>query len=178
MTCFSTEIRHVHFNEKFYWFCNTTHGNNAIPGKTCHSIISYCFIWEDVCQKLGLCASSWVPNSTYSSCFHPYCFLVFGTLGEAFSWRLWSGILFLYQTISFVFWGRWFFSHFRSTGTFVVVCLYFKGTCIYKVMLIFQNRVFHMPIRKLQHVRLNCNKQKEYGEIDKVCLFLFINYPQ
>jgi len=42
---------------------------------------------------------------------------------------------------------------------------------IYKVMLIFQNRVFHMPIRKLQHVRLNCNKQKEYGEIDKVCLF-------
>ena len=45
----------------------------------------------------------------------------------------------------------------------------FEG--IYKIMLVFQNRVFHMPIRKLQHVRLNCNKQKEYGEIDKVCLF-------
>ena len=89
---------------------------------------------------------------------------------------LWSGILFLCQTISFVFWGRWFFSHFRSTGTFIVVCIYFEG--IYKVMLIFQNRVFHMPIRKLQHVRLNCNKQKEYGEIDKVCLFWFIDCPK
>ena len=170
--CFSTEIRHSHFNEMFYWFCNTTHGKNAIPEKTCHCIISNCFIWEDMLKiwfsffitgfKLGL-------QLVFS-------FLVFGTLDEAFSWRLWSGILFLYQTISFVFWSRWFFSHFRSTGTFIVVCIYFEG--IYKVMLIFQNRVFHMPIRKLQHVRLNCNKQKEYGEIDKVCLFWFIDCPK
>ena len=180
--CFSTEIRHLHFNEMVYWFCNTTHGNNAIPEKTCHCIISYCFIWEDMSKTWASCfitGSKLGLQLVFSSVlflgvWNPLMKHFLGILLTS----LWSGILFLCQTISFVFWGRWFFSHFRSTGTFIVVCLYFEGTCTHKVMLIFQNRVFHMPIRKLQHVRLNCNKQKEYGEIDKVCLFWFIDCPK
>ena len=46
----------------------TTHGNNAtcfaIPEKTCHTaVISYCFILK-TCKKLGLHASSRVPNAS------------------------------------------------------------------------------------------------------------------
>ena len=53
--CYSTEIRLLHFNEMFYRFCNTTHGNNAIPEKTCHCITSYCFIWEDMSKTWASC---------------------------------------------------------------------------------------------------------------------------
>ena len=45
-TYFSSEIKHLHFNGVL--LINTTHGNNEIPEKTFHSIISYCFIWEDI----------------------------------------------------------------------------------------------------------------------------------
>ena len=45
-TYFSSEIKHLHFNGVL--LINTTHVNNEIPEKTFHSIISYCFIWEDI----------------------------------------------------------------------------------------------------------------------------------
>lgn len=74
--------------------------------------------------RVFICIVSW--------CLEPLIKHILGILLTS----LWSGILFLCQTISFVFWGRWFFSHFRSKQTFIVVCLYFEGTCIYKVMLL------------------------------------------
>ena len=55
-TRFLSEIKHVvHLRsntciltEMFYQvlLINTTHGNNAVPEKICHCIISYCLIWD------------------------------------------------------------------------------------------------------------------------------------
>ena len=44
-TRFLPEIKHLHFNEMFYWLTQLIWKKcNYIPEKTCHCVISYCFI--------------------------------------------------------------------------------------------------------------------------------------
>ena len=57
-------------------------GNNAIPEEKYHCIISYCFIWEDKLKKLGLRASSSVPNTSKQPALCFYLFSVFATRHE------------------------------------------------------------------------------------------------
>ena len=167
----------------FYWFCDTTHGNSAIPEKTCHCIISYCFIWEDMSKIWALC---FIMGSKCG------LQLVFSSVLFLGVWNPWwstflAYYLQVYEVASFfsfeqflLYSGADDFSATLDPQELLLLYVFILKVHVFikYVMLIFQNRVFHMPIRKLEHVRLNCNKQKEYGEIDKVCLFWFIDCPK
>ena len=67
---------------------NITHGNNEIPEKICHLIISYCFVLEDMSKTQASCFITGSRRLETDESTRSYCFSLFGTLGEASPWFL------------------------------------------------------------------------------------------